>query len=325
LKSTNTKASDSIGKTTGKVQVAKTVNVPVLAYGITNWWTSALVVPVATTDVKVDTGFVKSSNGNRFHDYIATQDYKRRTAEEMRKKTTDAINYSATDKNYDKVEGFTETEIADVVLVNKFKGIESKRWNLGYKQTLTLPTGRELDTNRVIDAPSGDGQWDVGIGAVTEYMPLARDSWKIVLATGYTFQLPDYGSRRIPESSDSKLSEDIDDDTRFDLGDIFYAQLGTKIGIAPGFGFVLGSSYQHKEADKFNGGKYNSRRYSILDEDTEEEMTSALAGLSYSTIPFFKQKSYAVPWEMGLSYAKILAGRNINRADLLQFEMAMFF
>ncbi len=314
-----------IGETTGEVRVAKTANVPVFAYGLASWWTTALVVPITTTNIEVDTGFVANEDGQRFHDYIEQEDFKTRTAKKLREKTTNAVVTSSKDKGYKELKSETLTEVGDIVLVNKFKGFETAMFALAFKQVVVLPTGRPQDPNKVVDIAPGDGQLDLGVGVVTELKPFSKSDWKIIAGANYTSQLPAYVTRRIPESKDKKLSEDIDKDTYMNLGDIYSAQLGTRVPLAPGLSFTTGYTYQYKEGDIYDGGLYGDGRYSVLGEDTEQEMSSALVGLGYSTVPFFREKTYSVPWEVNLTYAKVLRGRNVNRADLVQAELAMFF
>jgi hypothetical protein len=242
----------------------------------------------------------------------------------MDEKLVNPFLYSAKENGYDEPKSETYNEVGDIKLVSKIKGIDTEVFNLGIKQTIVLPTGRATDPDKVIDVAPGDGQWDAGIGLTAEYKPFG-ESITLVTAAGYTFQAPANIERRVPEDEDSTLSDDKDSSIRMDLGDYFEAQVGAKFALAPGFSAQTGYSYGFKQLDTFEGTKYSNERYDLIGKNTDEEMQSVLLGVGYSTVPFFREKTYAIPWEMNASYAKVLTGKNVSRADLIQLEMAMFF
>lgn len=65
--------------------------------------------------------------------------------------------------------------------------------------SVTLPTGRELDINRVADVPTGDGQIDVGVGLHYDYF--LTNSITLSSLSQLTWELSDIVERRIPKNS----------------------------------------------------------------------------------------------------------------------------
>jgi hypothetical protein len=315
---------DPVGDTTGIVELNIDVQVPIMAYGVNENWTMAIAVPIVTSELYVDSGFIAKENLEDF----ANNELSERSvhkAYELQTKTLDAINEKLKNNNYNRLPTgrVKNTRVGDIVLVSKYMMSRSDKLSVALKNSLTLPTGETTDVNEAVDIGTGDGQWDLGAGVAIDYNMV--DWLKISLFNGVEVQLPDSRAKRIPEKGDSKISPDIDRKTEMDLGDKWSSQLGLTFSFWNGFSFLNAYTFQYKEPDRYDGSAFAGYRYNYLERDTEQRMETAQLGLGYSTIPLFQQKRFAVPLAGKLLYTKVIGGKNVIKTEMTTLEFSLFF
>ncbi|MCY4644453.1 MAG: hypothetical protein OXB88_07525 [Bacteriovoracales bacterium] len=314
------------GKTTGEVNVAVDAQVPILAWGITDKWTMAMVVPVVTIQTHVDTGFVASNDLQK----IATQlvgEGKGFKAKEVKQKTDAAISDKNDKYGYDPLPrpltSREQTSLGDIRLINKIQLAKKTDYTLTFVNELTLPTGRTVDIDQAVDVATGDGQFDLSLGAVAAYRLSERSSFWSRL--GYTWQVSDRVARRVPQDGDSSLSPDLDGQVIRDLGNSLYASVGGSVDIYKGIVLKGQYAFQYKGADEYEGDKYESYRYDFLGKNTKQRLHSLQLGINYSTVSLFRQKKFPLPLDFNLISAIPLAGENVVKDSSVVAEAAVFF
>jgi hypothetical protein len=188
---------------------------------------------------------------------------------------------------------------------------------------ITAPTGEKTNTNNLIDLPSGDGQWDVGVGAFNEWA-FARD-FTLVSSLVYTRQLKDKKAMRVPEKIDSTITPDVDNEVTFNLGDIVSTQQGVKYSFLGGFEANAAYGFQYKEGDKYSGLAFASERYTWMENNTEQNMQTAQLGLGYSTLQLYRAGKFKAPLGANLNHTIVLDGKNVIKDPLTSFEFFIFF
>ena len=315
-----------VGKTTGVVNVEVDAQIPVLAWGITRKWTAALVVPVVTVRTHVDTGFVAYAPLQAMTEQLMDEgkDFK---AREVKEKTDSAIVNKNDRYGYKPLSSSPsyqeKTELGDIRLVNKVQVSKKTDYTLALVQELVLPTGREADLDRSVDVPIGDGQFDVGLGAIAEYNLSGRS--RLWTRLSYIWQSPDQVAKRVPESADSSLSPDIDGQVSRDLGDGLYLSAGGSLMANQDIKFQAQYSFQYKERDEYRGDRYEAHRYKFLGLNSEQSLHALQLGVNFSTISRYRKKQFPVPLDFNLVWATPIAGKNVTRDSSVVAEAAIFF
>lgn len=316
-----------IGETFGDVKARVTATVPVFAYGLSDIWTTAIAVPVVYSKVRVTTGFVAFDNFRTFVNKMS-EDGKRNKALEAQTKSAQAIDTKLTGQGYSPRYSRSKTEVGDVVWVNKFQVVKDKTVKVAVQPQVVFPTGKRASIHDPFDIGTGDGQFDVGLKGVADVRLSSTLNW--VSSVGYTAQLPDKKSQRIPESPDSRTSPDVDQSTYRDLGDILAASSGVAYQVNfldPGLIASTTYTYQYKEPDRYAGANQNigGERYNYLEKETEQSMHAVRAGLGYSTVGRYLKGEFAIPFETNLGFTKVVGGRNVKVTDLASLELVMYF
>lgn len=314
---------DSFGDTTGQVNVKVNAHVPVFAWGVTKRITVAAVVPVVKSSLNVDAG-VMQRNAALHQKMIADIQSKGASAKvvEFVEKMNQPIPEKLEEYGYQPLQNENKTELGDIRLISKFNLVNNELNRLTLTGALTVPTGKDQDVNKVVDVISGDGQTDIAVGA--DYDFLLNDSLTFTVGTLYTVQLADNNPERIPERVDSKLSKDIDPNTRRDLGDIWMLAAATSFSYK-GFMAAAGYNLQLRQRDHYEGSLYEQSRYDWLAEDTYQRMHAAMAKIGYDTIHLFRQKKFPVPLGVSLTHTQVIGGKNVVNDGLTALDLNLFF
>ncbi|HTL11159.1 MAG TPA: hypothetical protein VL588_01645 [Bdellovibrionota bacterium] len=314
---------DSPGSTTGQVNTAVDVKVPVLAMGVTDRLTLAVAVPVYHVDISTATGFVKSDQGQAFVNDVCSSDPTK--CNDAKRKLDDAINQKLTRLGYQPVQSRTVSNVGDIKFVGKYRLQFSDKHSIAFKPTITAPTGVAPNADQAVDVPTGDGQWDVGATVVEAYQLLP---WLEVSANAtYTNQLPDRIERRIPKSADDRLSSDRETLNR-NLGDQYSVGWTLTFG-DPHKGLSLATAYSFQYMDRvtYQGSMFSKDRYSFLEQfdQPEQWVHSATVMATFATIDWFKEGKFFYPFQAQVAYSRPFAGRNVAAADVLAAEIVLFF
>lgn len=314
----------SPGRTTGQVTTLANVMVPTLAVGITDRWTAAVAVPVMNIQVNADTGFIKSDDGQKFVDAACKSDVTK--CNEAKEKLNNAVNQKLSRLGYEPVSSKTVSGIGDVRLVNKYQLPLSERESLGFKQDLSLPTGKAPNADRALDVPTGEGHVNAGLTFIHDIKPFEYNEFNINTYAGYLYQFQDRIDRRLPKSADDSLSSDKETLTR-KAGDVISAGTGVSYEFLS-TGFTLGGGYafQYMAPTKFDGSKYDINRYRLLDSMyPSQTIHSGVATAGFSTVHFYHQKKFVYPFQANLAYSRPFAGRNVTTNSVIAAELVLFF
>ncbi len=313
---------ESVGSALGVVDIRVTATVPVIAYGISENFTLAAVIPVLYSNLNVSTGWAANQDFNTAIAKFAA-DGKNYRILQNKQKLMDVVASDVASKGYAPLANETRTGMGDITLAGKYRAVKTDNYALAIVPKLVLPTGETADVNKVIDVAPGAGVWDVGISAIQSYQ--FDGKFSVVQSVGYTTQLPMYRAKRIPFDPTMTSSPDIDQSTRVQLGDIFSGQVGPKYKLTPLLTLGGALAYQYKAPDVYTGDQFESTHYDWMSINTEQVMFSGQMGLNFSTVPLYLAHSFAVPLEMNLSYANVFSGRNVNTTELYSAALSLFF
>jgi hypothetical protein len=324
LEAEGVSASETAGQALGEAHTRVTATLPVVAYGLSERLTAALVVPVVYSNLSVATGWAATPEFQSRLDAFSSKGrlYKLQQSEA---RFRDVVAAKISSLGYEPLVDEAKTEIGDIVFGLKYRAVENNNLSVALVPRLVAPTGRTANPNRVVDIAPGDGQWDLGLGAVVEAASIGGSRISVSAGASVLAQLPGRKAKRIPVSSEEALSSDLDVDVREDLGDIFSAQAVVRWRPLETWTILGQLASQAKQSDQYEGSAFDSGRYDFLEIESSQSLQTAQLGVAFSTIPLFRAGQFPIPLEAGLSYTWALAGQNVNKSDLAVFEMAAFF
>jgi hypothetical protein len=322
----NEKFSDkeTVGKFAADVQSQTTVYAPIVAYGLSESVTLALVMPIYSMQVAIDSDFRSNGTGQRFIDRLRSSDNNQITSSvDAATKINDAVgrlNNKLADNNFNRLENWSATGLGDLQLAAKWQFLKGEALSSSLMGGVVMPTGRRDDPNNLLDKGFGDGQWDL-IAQNTWDQPLSNSGVTISESAKYTHQLPSAKTVRL--SSEAETIEVGSTQARFKLGDkvegTANAQYSNDLGIVGGAGYVFST----KNSDTYRNVPEETKRY--LERDTFEQQHLIEMEIGYSGVPAYKRGELPAPFETRLNYKRQLSSRNAPVAHLLQVDMSIFF
>lgn len=322
LQSLGVNLEDVVGDARGMVNTRVTATVPSFAYGFNAKTTLGVGVPVIHSNVSMATGW----SANAAFQAKLEELSRKGLLNKVLSYETQLQNVVATkisNYGYKPLVNEQRTEIGDLNVVVKHQLAKGENWAVAVQPRIVVPTGRVADVDKVVDVASGDGQWDIGVLGVVDYFVNPRLT--TTYSVSYTHQIEGTKPKRIPTSSSESLSKDLDPSVREKIGDIATTAVGARYKVTPLWTTSGAYSLQYKQADEFHGNRYAPERYGYLSNDTEQNLQAAQVGVTFSTIPLFQAKKFAIPLEATISFASALAGRNVNQINLTSFELVSFF
>jgi hypothetical protein len=247
-----------------------------------------------------------------------------RKGAEMAQQLINPLSNKLQNLGYKPISSERFTALGDMKLVNKYKYFESDSDVVTFKAELTLPTGRVSDVDKLVELPTGDGQYDIGFGFIWDHSLTSNLTWNFYAID--TIQLPDQLKRRIPTESEGGLSSDIDSVER-DSGDQYLAGTSVQFGSSKGGVYAnLGYIYQYMQATRFKGHIFSRERYNWLENQyPSQTLTSMVGQVGYSSIESYKSKEFPIPLQANLGFGRPLSGRNATAADVYMAELVLFF
>lgn len=310
------------GQTTGLVNVAANISVPVIGMGVTRKFTLAVAIPVIEVESKIDVSAVSGQALERVATDLAN-DGKLDDATELKTKYMNAITDKLVENGYKPLANEKKQSLGDIKVVGKYLLSNKKNYAIAIMPELTLPTGEPADIDKLVDVPSGDGQTDVALGVVADFKMIKNFTFTV--AAKYTVQMSDKQALRVREKEDTKLTPDIDQSVDRDLGDIFEASVGANYAVTDWANLVGAVNFGYKEADKFSGSKFEKRRYDWMSIDTEQSLTSFQVGADFHTLRLYQQGKFAAPLKTSLNYSGTLSGKNTGSDALYSLNLSLFF
>lgn len=317
---------NSPGFATGVVHTAANIKVPVLAMGLTDSLTVGLVVPVVSLDVSVDTGFTRQGDGQAFVDYIC--DSSPEKCNEAARKLNTATQQKLQRLGYRPIQSETINGMGDIQLMSKYRWFGDTSSALATKLALVLPTGTKMNSDKALDLTTGDGRFKVALGVVYDRF-LTEGGLRWNTYATYTALLPSRHVKRLPVSGEDSLSSDKEELTR---------RYGDQIAVGTGLeypfdslGLIVGAalSSQYLSKTRYSGSAtsgYTRDRYTMLENLEPAQVLHALsASVGFSTVSWYRQKKFALPFQVNAVYSHPLGGKNAPKGDLVAGEMVLFF
>ncbi len=313
----------SPGATTGEVNTFAQISLPIFAFGITETFTVAVAVPVIRVDVSAATGFAKTEDGQKFIDAACASNPEK--CNEAADRLNNAINQKLVTNGYQPIESETISSVGDIRLIGKYRVYSDEKQSLAVRSEIGLPTGTPPNADKAVDVSTGDGQWDAGLGLIYDlnFSPSLR--WNV--NGSYLVQFADRLERRLPVGPGDTISATKETLDR-DLGDIITSATAL-VYTWPSLGMNLGAGYglQYITPTRYKDGVLaSSETYRYLEAEAPLQLLhSATVAAGFSTVEWYKQKEFALPFQANLTWSLPIAGRNVTDNSTLTGELVLFF
>lgn len=186
---------------------------------------------------------------------------------------------------YKRFETISEDGVGDIEVGFRYQYLKTDNWRLAFNGGVRLPTGEVDDPDNLIDYGFGCGAYAVLFRLNNDYTGIKN---LLLNATfRYDLILPDRELRRVPDDVNRPITLNKEN-VRRDLGDIIEIETSGEYEFLKGLSLSMLYKYGRKQKDHISGEKRLA--YESLEEESNFTYNIFITGLSYSTIPLFKEK-----------------------------------
>ncbi len=224
---------------------------------------------------------------------------------------------------YDRVESWSESGLADIEAGVRYQYYSSDVWNLAFTSGIRFPTGKIDDPDNLLDQEFGTGAYALQMYFNHDYK--AVDNLVLNATLGYELVLPAKETLRVPSDVNLPLAEAANKEkVDRDIGDILQIELSGQYDLSDEFSIGLLYNYSTKGKDKVSGDL--GLAYESLEKETDRTSQQYILGISYSTVKRYMEKKSGVPFVATLEYRDRFAGSNNKLdTDYIGLKMALFF
>lgn len=318
-------ADGTAGLATGSVSAAVNAKLPYLAVGITDKLSAAVILPIVSIDMTVDTGFSHSADGRKFLGAICQA--RPDKCQEITNGFQNVTAMKLAALGYEPLRSHTVSGIGDAQLIGKYKWLASPDQSLSQKLIVHLPTGTSANPDNALDVTTGELRYRVGTLLAYDRRLGAGFGWNAHGA--YHALLPNRMVKRLPASETDFLSPDKADVQRA-LGHRFLAGTGVDYTF-PKLGLTLtgGYSFQHQSKTSYDGDATDPAtraRYGYLEAfEPAQTLHSMVWAGSFSTVSWYRDGRFFLPLELNVVYSRPFAGRNSPSGSVISGELIAFF
>jgi hypothetical protein len=222
---------------------------------------------------------------------------------------------------FKRVETWSDHGIGDIDVGFRYQYLKTDNWRLAVTDGVRFPTGQVDDPDSLVDFAIGKGAYALFFHFNHDYLGINN----LVLngTLRYILVLPDRKVRRIPTSVNQpvtatklKVDRDLGDEFEFEGSGVYTLFKGLSVSGLYQFSFKL--------KDEVSGPQGLS--FKALEDETDWTSHIFIGGLSYSTIPLYREKKFPWPLTASLLYRNRFAGsNNILKSQYLSLTLAVFF
>lgn len=191
-----------------------------------------------------------------------------------------------------------------------------------------VPTGKENDMTNPFDQEIRDNVWGLGLEIFQSYSPTSFLELRAAAKGKYFFNKTK--QRAVPLSpadtfpSVAANSKQIKNATQRH-SPRFNGELAAVVNMADNAVTAWGAyQYSYTGSIEYTGPDANSFYYEGLKKDSSNS-TAAELGLSYSTIPAFRAKKFALPMSLAATYNTKLSGISTADSSYLRMDLSVYF
>ncbi len=214
------------------------------------------------------------------------------------------------------------TGIGDALIYARFRYFENEKWRLAVRPYLLLPTGRPDDPDDLADIAMG-GYLGAGGYLTQEYFIMPR--WIGSIIFQYEAHLPTTIKKRVPYNQDDILpGSDQKQGVNWNPGNIYDVMLANRYQVLRFL--TVGTFYEltFKDPDWFDGNQ-DGYDYAFLGHDTGYAIQRLGAYVEFSTIDFYFENRFALPFSFGYTFTNSVSAVNSPQSTSHLVNLRMFF
>lgn len=291
---------------------------PIFARGMTENWTLGFGIPVVTYQNKISIS----------QDYSNLEYYRQQFKglspqldEALSIDLGGATNEILQSKGYKPLSDRDESFLGDVQIASVYKFFENSKGALIYQTLIGLPTGPGYDSDDLV-ALNIFGR--TTISNTLAYSHKLTSRFSLLPYANHMVNIPDQITARVPDdegdslpdtSSKQRIARAIGDTTT--LGSNAFYEINDR--------WIAGTGYEflQKKADHYSGSQ--GSRYDLLSKNTSARAQRVKAEITYSSVKSYFNKSALIPMMLSLEVSDVVAGLNVERQLVQEFNLMLFF
>ncbi len=234
--------------------------------------------------------------------------------------TDDVQNILVQDFGYQRIESWSGNGLSDIELGARYQYLKNDNWRLAFTGGVRFPTGETDDPDNLMDYPLGSGAYALLFRFNNDYTGIKNTILNITFK--YDLYLPDDEVMRVPDDVDQPITPNKEEVDR-KIGDFIEVNTSATYQFLKGSSIYLEYQYAHKFKNSISGDQ--GFAYDQLEAETDRTEHNIKVGLSYSTIPLFQEKKFAVPLKASILYRNRFAGENVLKSQYIQLGLVVYF
>jgi hypothetical protein len=221
---------------------------------------------------------------------------------------------------FKRVESWSDEGLGDIEAGARYQYLRTDDWRLAATAGVRFPTGRRDDPDNLTDIPFGLGAYALLARLHADY--IVSNLWKTAALRGtpmlprtgdlilngtfrYDLVFPQQDTKRIPDDVNNPLTTNRER-VRIDIGDKFEFEASGTYYVFDSLSLSALYKYGFKLEDDVSGNR--NLAYHTLEQDTDAEEHLYIVGLTYSTLPLYRERRFSLPLSVSLSYRDRFAG-----------------
>ena len=322
--SNNLAMSDSAGSLNGNITGQMSGKVPVVGYGLSDHWGLYFSLPIIHFEVQSNYQFQSSQNTQKLLNSLEQSDQKT-VAEEFRTALNKSLEHKLYQTQYRWNPDINKTYVGDlqVSAVHVLNLDEWKDYKMAFQVALILPTANQEDNSDLYALRAGDRR--LGFGLKYGMERVFQERFSINFSLGGTYLFSSTQAKHLPVNETDELNENYDPAVQLSQGIKFQSQIQFRYQFPKWIGATLGSVWQKKLADKYEGSAFQSSSYQIASDRSSAELLTAYAALDLNSIRSFIEGKFLFPASLELGVGYPLLGQNAISEPVVEIQGTMFF
>jgi hypothetical protein len=303
-------------------------------YGVTDKFNVGIMIPYLwitnDVDARLDTATAtvgKSPRAGRLVPLGATPDAVPLVTDDVQRILGNGLDINGDGSvdvpgfGYKRVQTWSDHGLGDIDAGFRYQYLKTENWRLAVTDGVRFPTGQVDDPDNLVDLAFGSGAYALFFHFNHDYIGI--NNLQLNGTFRYRLFLPDRKVRRVPTSVNQpvtmtkvKVDRDLGDELEFEGSAAYTLFKGLSVSGQYQFGFKL--------KDAVSGPQDLS--FKALEDETNWTSHIAIAGVSYTTIPLYREQQFPWPLSVSLLYRNRFAGsNNILKSQYLSLAFAVFF
>lgn len=297
---------------------------PVYAHGVTERFTLGIAFPFINYKTNIQMSQVGSNIPQVKQELKAIAENSKELRDglnELDKSMVERFSKEVADRGYKPIRNRDDSFLGDVQVVGLYHLVRQPRENLVVRTGVILPTGPEDDPDDLTDLEN-QHQLAIGAGVVNDYSLSNR--WTLGSGMYMIARLPDRSTQRVAENENESLpGPERKENLERDLGDSISVNGNIRYQVNDYFEATAGLEAGTRGPDSYSGTR--GWDYQVLAKNSYQAWNKSIFALEYSTVTGFVKGRDPIPFTISYDFSDIFAGTNIERQQVHEFSLKMYF